>query len=117
MKDIGEPQSLKDIERFLGKGKYLVNHVRDFLQMASPLHKIKWELKRGKGMLTQTYIPWKVLKDVILNAVELEKRDEKVPMEIHTTLTKGGISLECCNCLKHLSYTFTRPKQKFSQDD
>lgn len=35
------PKTIKDIEKILGKGEYIVNHKAGYSQAAAPLHKIK----------------------------------------------------------------------------
>ena len=92
------PKSVKDIQKFLGLANYYRQFIKDFTQIARPLHELmrkdqkwKWEVRQEKS--------FKVLKkqfttEPMLIAPDLDK---KMRIEVDTLdfVTRGVLSMEC----------------------
>ena len=92
------PKSVKDIQKFLGLANYYKQFIKDFTQIARPLHELtrkdqKWEWKVRQKKSFEMLKKQFTIKPVLI-ALDLDK---KMRMEVNTSdfATGGVLLMEC----------------------
>ena len=121
------PGTLGELATFLGKGEYVSNHTPGYALCSAPLHKwkgrfLKKDCKEAFSMPPEMVEAWDKLKEAVLAAKPLEKREPEKDLEVYVWSGEAGGTLELRNegsekpCL-FLSKSYSATEHKYNEEE